>query len=204
MARRRQHVNPLGLGFESFRGRRPELPAGKPVELEVGCAEAQFLFERAARDPDRTYVGLEIRDDLVDDVNRRAERLRAPVRAVFGHANHHLADLFPPGRVARVFVNFPDPWFKRRHHKRRLMDEDLARSIHRILEPGGDLLFQSDVWEVALDAMGVLDALDHLFENRAGAWSFWRAPNPYGARSWREQHCEEADLPIWRLFYRAL
>lgn len=204
MARRRQHVNPLGLGFESFRGRRPDLPAGRPVELEIGCAEAEFLFERAARESDRTYLGLEIRHELVDEVNRRAERARLPVRAVFGHANHHLADLFPPARVARVFVNFPDPWFKRRHHKRRLMDDDLARAIHRILEPGGDLLFQSDVWDVALDAMAVLDTLDHLFRNCAGAWSFWRARNPYGARSWREAHCEEAGLPIWRLLYQKI
>jgi tRNA (guanine-N7-)-methyltransferase len=204
MARRRQHVNPLGLGFESFRGRRPELPAGRPVEIEIGCAEAQFLFERAAREPDRTYVGLEIRHELVDDVNRRAERDRLPVRAVFGHANHHLVDLFPPGRVARVFVNFPDPWFKRRHHKRRLMDEELARDIHCVLEPGGELLFQSDVWQVALDAMAVLDALDHLYVNAAGPWSFWRAANPYGARSWREAHCEQANLPIWRLLYQKI
>jgi len=204
MARRRQHVNSLGLGFESFRGRRPDLPAGRPVEIEIGCAEAQFLFERAARDPDRTYVGLEIRPELVDDVNRRAAAARLPVTAVFGHANHHLADLFPPTRVARVFVNFPDPWFKRRHHKRRLMDEDLARAIHRVLEPGGDLLFQSDVWDIVLDAMGVLDAVDHLFENRAGPWSFWRSPHPYGARSWREAHCEESGLPIWRLLYQKI
>jgi len=204
MARRRQHVNPLGLGFESFRGRRPELPAGRPVEIEIGCAEAQFLFERAAREPDRTFVGLEIRHELVDEVNRRAGRDGLPVRAVFGHANHHLADLFPPSRVARVFVNFPDPWFKRRHRKRRLMDEELARDIHRVLEPDGELLFQSDVWDIALDAMGVLDALDHLFVNAAGAWSFWRSPNPYGARSWREQHCEEASLPIWRLLYQKI
>jgi len=204
MARRRQHVNPLGLGFESFRGRRPELPAGRPVEIEIGCAEAQFLFERAAREPDRTFVGLEIRHELVDEVNRRAGRDGLPVRAVFGHANHHLADLFPPSRVARVFVNFPDPWFKRRHRKRRLMDEELARDIHRVLEPDGELLFQSDVWDIALDAMGVLDALDHLFVNAAGPWSFWRAPNPYAARSWREQHCEEASLPIWRLLYQKI
>ncbi|HLU66980.1 MAG TPA: hypothetical protein VKZ63_11930 [Kofleriaceae bacterium] len=204
MARRRQHVNPLGLGFERFRGVRPELPAGRPVEVEIGCADAQFLFERAAREPDRTYVGLEIRHQLVDDVNARAAAEGAPVQAVFAHANHHLSDLFRPGAISRVFVNFPDPWFKRRHHKRRLMDEPLARDIHRVLAPGGELLFQSDVWDIALDAMGVLDALDDLYANLAGPWSFWKGANPYGARSWREAHCEEEGLPIWRLLYRAL
>ena len=202
MPRRRQHVNPLGLGFERFRGERPALPAGRPVELEIGCADAQFLFERARREPERWYVGLEIRHQLVDEVNGRARQEGAPVQGVFAHANHHLADLFPAGSLARVFVNFPDPWFKKRHHKRRLMDEELARDIHEVLAPGGELLFQSDVWEVALDALAVLESAEELFENQAGPWSFWRAGQPFGARSWREQHCEEEGLPIWRILYR--
>jgi tRNA (guanine-N7-)-methyltransferase len=200
--RKRQHVNPLHAGYQSFRGQRPELAAGRPVELEIGCAEAQFLFERAALDPSRTYVGLEIREVLVNDVNQRAARVGAPVQAVFCHAGHHLETVLAPGSVARVYVNFPDPWFKRRHHKRRLMDGELARSIHAVLAVGGELLFQSDVWAIALDAMAVLDAADDRFVNQAGAWSFWKEGNPYGVRSWREQHCEEAGLPIWRLLYR--
>lgn len=200
--RRRQHINPLGLTLERFRGRPPELPASGPVEVEIGCADAQFLFERAAREPHHSYVGLEIRESLVKDVNQRARAEGAPVQAVFCHANHHLDLLFPPERIARVYVNFPDPWFKRRHHNRRLMDAELARAIHRVLEPDGVLLFQSDVWDIALDAMGVLDALDDLFTNQAGPWSFWRTPQPFGARSWREAHCEAEGLPIWRLLYR--
>ena len=201
--RRRQHVNPLGLGFTRQRAHVAEIPPGRPLEIEVGCADAQFLFERAQRDPGRFYVGIDIRHQLIDDVNRRAAREAHPVLGVFGHANLHLEEMFSPRRAARVFVNFPDPWFKRRHHNRRLMDRELARSIHAVLEPGGELLLQTDVWAIALDAMGILDALDDLFVNAAGPWSFWRAPNPYGARSWREQHCEEESLPIWRLLYRA-
>jgi tRNA (guanine-N7-)-methyltransferase len=200
--RRRQHVNPLGLGFERHRGGLPRLTGDLPLELEIGCADAQFLFERAALEPDRRYLGLEIRDQLVDEVNARAEREGVPVEALFCHANHHLTAVLPPGRVARVFVNFPDPWFKRRHHKRRLMDDELARAIAHVMEPGGDLLFQSDVWAIALDAMAVLDAMDDTLENQAGPWSFWRGRHPFGARSWREQHCEADGLPIWRLLYR--
>jgi len=200
--RKRQHVNPLGMGLARRRGRAPEIPAGRPLEIEVGCADAQFLFERAAREPGHFYVGVEIRHQLISAVNRRAAREGQPVMGLFCHANLHLEDLFPSGRADRVYVNFPDPWFKRRHRKRRLLDPDLARSIHAVLAPGGELLLQTDVWAIALDAMGVLDGLDDLYVNRAGAWSFWKGPNPFGARSWREQHCEEAGLPIWRLLYR--
>src|SRR5579872_5390892 len=111
----RQHVNPLGLHYEAFRGERPVLVAGREVEIEIGCAEAQFLFERAARDPGRNYIGLEIREELVAWVNRRARATAAPVHAVFCQAQLHLSTLFPAASVARVYLNFPDPWFKRRH-----------------------------------------------------------------------------------------
>jgi tRNA (guanine-N7-)-methyltransferase len=202
--RRRQHVNPLGLGLARRRAAALELPPGRPVELEIGCADAQFLFERARREPGHFYVGLDIRHQLIDEVNRRARTDGQPVLGVFAHANLHLDEIFPVASAARVYVNFPDPWFKRRHRKRRMVDRDLARSIHAVLAPGGQLLVQSDVWAIALDAMAVLDGLDERFANEAGPWSFWRAPNPFGVRSWREQHCEEAGLPIWRLLYRKL
>ena len=51
--RRRQHVNPLGFGFTQRHGGAPAIPAGRPLEIEIGCADAQFLFERAAVEPAR-------------------------------------------------------------------------------------------------------------------------------------------------------
>lgn len=199
--RARNHVNPLGLGFETFRGRVPEIPDGVAVECEVGCADAQFLFERAALLPERCYIGVEIRDHLVADVNERAAALRAPIEAVFCNANLHLDRLFAPARLEAVFLNFPDPWFKRRHHKRRMIDPALAGHIGTALRAGGALLVQTDVWAIALDALEVFEELDWL-ENRAGSWSFWKRANPFGAKSWRERHCEAAGIPIWRLLYR--
>jgi tRNA (guanine-N7-)-methyltransferase len=197
----RQHVNPNLTYFAEFRGQRPILRGG-PVEVEIGCAEAQFLFERAAIDPARDYVGLEIRDELVAWVNRHAAQTRAPVHAVFCHAQRHLELVFGAASVDRVFLNFPDPWFKKKHHDRRMIDPALADGIARVVRPGGDVFVQSDVWDIALDAMEVLDGRDDAFENLAGEWTFWRRGNPYGARSWRETNAEATGLPIWRLMYR--
>jgi tRNA (guanine-N7-)-methyltransferase len=195
----RQHVNPTLLHYAQFRGERPPLD-GRLVELEIGCADAQFLFERAAIDPSRLYVGLEIREDLVELVNAKARTLRAPVHATFCHAQLHTTEIFPAGSVERVYVNFPDPWFKRRHHNRRMVDAALADAVAHALRPGGELFVQSDVWDIALDAMAAFDG-DDRFVNRTGEWSFWRGGNPYGVRSWREQNAEETGLPIWRILY---
>lgn len=197
----RQHVNPKLSFFATFRGERPALRPGRAVEVEIGCAEAQFLFERAARDPDRDYVGIEIREELTRWVNREAAARKAPVHAVFCHAQRHLAHVLAPASVDRVYLNFPDPWFKRRHHDRRMIDPDLAAAIAIVVKPGADVFVQTDVWDIALDAMDVFERADAHFENRAGEWRFWRGGNPYGARSWREQNAEETGLPIWRLMY---
>ena len=62
---------------------------------------------------------------------------------------------------------------------------------------------QSDVWDIALDAMSTFER-DERFANVAGEWTFWRGGNPYGVRSWREQNAEETGLPIWRILLPAL
>jgi len=201
MVRIRQHVNPLGLHFEAFRGAKPVLPGDRPIEVEIGCAEAQFLFERAERDPGRTYVGLEIRQDLVALVNKRARAQGVPVHAVFCQAQLHLREIFGDRKIDRVYLNFPDPWFKRRHQKRRMIDPVLVAGIADVAREGAEVFVQSDVWDIALDAMSVLER-DGRFANKAGEWSFWRGGNPYGVRSWREQNAEETGLPIWRIWYR--
>ena len=196
----RQHVNPHQVHFAQFRGELPVLD-GRRVELEIGCADAQFLFERAAADATGYYVGLEIREDLVRLVNKRARALRVPVHAVFCQAQLHMTEIFAAGTVDRVYINFPDPWFKRRHHDRRMVDDALADGIAAIARPGADVFVQSDVWELALDSMATFDP-DDRFENVAGEWTFWKGGNPYGVRSWREQNAEETGLPIWRIRYR--
>lgn len=200
MPRFRQHVNPLKAAFFERRLARVELPAGRDVEVELGCADAQFLFERSAQRPDVIPIGLEIRQDLAAEVNARAARSGSPVRVIFCHANHDFADLFAPASLARVYVNFPDPWFKRRHKKRRVVEPALAEAIAVALRPGGELFFQSDVWDLALDALAVLEDEPRL-RNRAGAWTFWKSGNPYGVRSRREEGCEEENAPIWRLLH---
>jgi tRNA (guanine-N7-)-methyltransferase len=198
--RMRQHVNPNQAHFARFRGDRPVLD-DRPVELEIGCADAQFLFERAAQDGSRQYIGLEIREDLARLVNKRARALGAPVQAVFCQAQLHITELFPPKAVERIYINFPDPWFKRRHHARRMVDDTLAAGIAAVARPGADVFVQSDVWDIALDAMSTFER-DERFVNLGGEWTFWRGGNPYGARSWREQNAEETGLAIWRILYR--
>ena len=104
--------------------------------------------------------------------------------------------------IERVYVNFPDPWFKRKHQDRRMVDDALADQIARAARPGAEIFVQTDVWDLAIDGLTTFDGdLDDRFINQAGEWSFWKQGNPYGVRSWREENAEATGLPIWRILY---
>jgi len=196
----RHHVNPLGAKFLDTAAVR--VPRGeRPLEVELGCADARFLFELAPRHPDVDFVGVEIRKPLVEMVNEQAAELGLPnLRAVFANITTELDILFADGSLRRVFVNFPDPWFKQRHAKRRLMTPELAETISRKLEPEGELLFQSDVWTLGIEALVVLEG-EPTLENASAPWSFLRT-NPYGVKSLREVRVEERGIRVWRMLFR--
>jgi tRNA (guanine-N7-)-methyltransferase len=198
----RQHVNPLKSDLlEIADVPRVAAGPGQRLEVELGSAEAHFLIERAARDPDALFVGVEIRRELVVATNAEcAARGLANVRSVFANMSVDMPRLFDDGSVARFFLNFPDPWFKSRQHKRRVMSPGLADEIARVLAGAGDLFVQTDIFALALDAMAAFEA-HPAFSNVAGAWSFCRE-NPYGAKSRRERQCETEETRIWRLLYR--
>ena len=166
----RQHVNPFHFVREvvppDWRAVFPH--PDQPLEVDVGCGNGEYLLARAAALPDRNHVGLEIRPVLV-------ERLQARIAAdgltnaavVLCNANASFDALFAPGSLARVAVHFPDPWFKARHHKRRLVNPAFVDALARALAPGGLFDFMTDF---AAYAEGVVAALEvhPAFENPHG------------------------------------
>jgi tRNA (guanine-N7-)-methyltransferase len=198
----RQHVNPLKSNFFEIDLPRLDLPAGRPIEVELGSAEAYFLMERAVESPDRSYVGVEIRRDMVDFANGEAKRRGlAQVTSVFANMSVDLPRLFTEGSVSRFFINFPDPWFKHRQRKRRVVEEALVDQMLPLLSPDGEIHVATDIFDIALDAMAVLEReTPRRFRNLHEPWSFLPR-SLFRAQSWRERHCEGEGLRIWRLAY---
>jgi tRNA (guanine-N7-)-methyltransferase len=200
----RQHVNPLKSDLlEIADVPRVDAPPGRALEVELGAAEAHFLFDRAAADRQTLFVGVEIRRELVAPANEEAAKRGLPnVRSVFANMSVDMPRLFASASVRRFFLNFPDPWFKSRQHKRRVIGAPLVADIARALAPGGELYVMTDIFALALEAMAELEASPH-YESARGSWTF--APdNPYGAKSRRERQCEDEGARVWRLLYRRL
>ncbi len=198
----RQHVNPLKSNFLKIDLKRLDLPMDRPIEVELGSAESYFLMERALEDPERSYVGVEIRRDMVDFANQEgARRGLAQVQSVFANMSVDLPRLFRPGSVSCFFINFPDPWFKHRQRKRRVVGEELVDQLVPLLAPDGEVHLATDIFDIALDAMAVLERENpRHFRNLREPWSFL-PKSPFAARSWRERHCEAEGTKIWRLAY---
>src|SRR6185369_16199698 len=198
----RQHVNPLKSDFFVIAPPPLRLPAGAPVEVELGSAEAWFIMDRARHEPGGSYVGVEIRRDLVAKANADcAAAGLLQVQSVYANISVDLPRLLPAGRVRRFFLNFPDPFFKRAQHKRRVMSPSLVLELHRLLAPGGEVHVNTDIFELALDAMAELESeTPRRFANLRAPWSFL-AESHFAARSRRERQCETEGTKIWRLAY---
>jgi len=192
----------------------PRLPEGERVEarslvrggwleLEVGPGRGGFLFERAAAAPDAGLVGLEVRRKWAAIVDLRLAKagLAARARVFAEDAKHALPRLQPAGAFRRVFLHFPDPWWKKRHQKRLVMGDVFLDEVARLLEPGGELYIQTDVEERA-DQYEAALAHDARFAPAGDAGGSARlAENPYGARSPREKRAIADGLPVHRLRY---
>jgi tRNA (guanine-N7-)-methyltransferase len=119
-----------------------------PVELEVGSGKGLFLANAASRVPSHNFLGIELsRKYALRAAERIAKRDLPNGKVVIGDARLFLSRFVPPASVRTVHIYFPDPWWKRRHKKRRVFTGAFVDDVERCLEPGGDFWIATDVEE---------------------------------------------------------
>jgi tRNA (guanine-N7-)-methyltransferase len=118
----------------------------RPLEVEIGPGRGGFALDHAAAHPEIELVLIETRRADCELIRGRAgKRGLGNVQVVQGDARLLLPRLFVPGSLSAVHVQFPDPWWKKRHHKRRMVDVELALLLRRLLAPGARVDFRTDV-----------------------------------------------------------
>lgn len=119
-----------------------------PLEIELGSGKGLFLAEAASHRSETNFVGLEIAKKYAAHCAARlASRGLTNALMIAGDGLRFFREFLPADSVAAVHVYFPDPWWKKRHRKRRVMNEALLADVHRVLVPGGALHFWTDVEE---------------------------------------------------------
>ena len=149
----RQHVNPLNRNFKEIEiiptlnemFGDPKLP----IHLDIGCAAGEFLFELALVNSSRNYLGIEIREKLVKNAKLKVGEIEIKnLYFLFGNANNILNDVQSKliiKNVKSISFNFPDPWFKKRHYKRRVIQPELINILANSLQTGSLIFLKTDV-----------------------------------------------------------
>ncbi|MEQ1606018.1 MAG: tRNA (guanosine(46)-N7)-methyltransferase TrmB [Pyrinomonadaceae bacterium] len=196
-----QHVNPLSpyyrqepAAFDVSVFADPRLP----LHLDVGCARGRFLLRMATVRPGWNYLGVEIREPLVDEANLIAEEAGLKnLKYQFANAmlflEHLLVDI-PDGRLRMVTIQFPDPWFKNRHAKRRMVNAKLVEAVVKKLATGGKIFVQTDIEFLAGEMFELFRGDKNLIETPT-------SQNPFPFRTEREKAVEDKELPVYRSLF---
>jgi tRNA (guanine-N7-)-methyltransferase len=166
-----------------------------PLVVEIGFGDGLFLIEQAERHSDANVVGIELSWRWVQHLARRLDAVGlAHVRLIHGEAQVALQHLFGPSSVREIFINFPDPWPKKRHHTRRLIQTGLVELLHDRLATGGRVTIATDHPGYATWIAAILEsqvALRPCFSTTAVHELTGRIPTKY------EQKACGAKLPIY-------
>lgn len=196
--RHRRHANPFCLREAIERPDYTALFGRKaPLYVEIGFGKGQFLIALAENTPSVDIIGLEIRPFLVEEVLAQAQAKQLQnVYARVCNANTALTQLFEPASVARFYIHFPDPWFKNRHQKRRVINHETAQLMRTLLIPGGEIHVMTDYEPIAHDMMRCLQSVK--FTNHFGPNQFAPHSTVTYTSEREEWHMSQGD-PIYRM-----
>ena len=208
----RQHVNPLSKNFFEI---DPIPPLNQvfenpklPLHLDIGCASGDFLFELSLKNKNWNYIGIEIREKLVLNANLKMKsRENKNLYFSFGNANN----IFNQSNnksiinfITSISFNFPDPWFKKKHHKRRVIQPKLINLLSNSMKRGSLIFIKTDV----------RDLFDHMELTISESIKFKKIPyqevkfyesfNPNRIKTNREKYVILNQLKIYESIYKKI
>ena len=158
-------VLPIAVGLDALRDFHWEdlfVAAARPIEVEIGTGKAGFLLRRAQAYPDRNFLGLEWTNEFYRFALDRMQRWKVPnVRLLRSDASHFIRLVCPRNSLAALHIYHPDPWPKRRHAKRRLIQRPFVEAARDCLIPGGR-------WAVQTDHAEYFELIQELLKNEPG------------------------------------
>lgn len=209
--RSRQHVNPLSNKFQLPTVVSPDWPRdvfddmSRPLFLDIGCSRGGFLVDIAKERPnDYNYLGLEIRPIVVYHAQKRVEKhnLQGHLGFVGCNANVDLERLLTladaQDKLEIVAIQFPDPHFKARHAKRRVVRPELVTTLAKFMPSGAKIFLQSDIQSVLDDMREQFREQPTYFQDNREGLDDYIEENMFGIPTEREVSVLEKGLPVYR------
>jgi len=173
----------------------------QPVFLEIGFGNGEVLAEMARRHPGHNYLGIEVHRPGVGHLLMRLEEYGCDnVRLIRHDAVEVVRSMLPSAALNGVYLLFPDPWHKKRHHKRRIVQRAFIAELARVIRPGGFLHLATDWQDYAEHMLVTLEADHEQFSNQAGPGNY--SPRPVDRPSTKfEQRGERLGHDVWDLVF---
>lgn len=157
--RLRNNPNALKLlmEYEDVFVPKPQLLKGKwrgrfgndnKICAELGMGRGRFISTHAHNDPDSNFIGIDVKDEVVLDAMERVAKLKLKNLVLIVSNIADIEEIFAPGELDTLFINFSDPWPKTRHAKRRLTNRLFLNKYKNVLKPGGYIIFKTDSREL--------------------------------------------------------
>jgi tRNA (guanine-N7-)-methyltransferase len=168
-----------------------------PIELEVGCGKGLFLSSASAAAPERNFLGAEIVAGYARLCAGKLARINAPnARMIHGNALFLVHSMLPDACLAGLHVYFPDPWWKARHRKRRVLSAAFLQHAGRVLTPGGQLHVWTDVEDYFRESMVMAHATDLFGDPQEEQTQ--SAQHDLDYRTHFDRRTRLAGAPVWR------
>jgi len=206
----RQHVNPLSKYFQEVESipkidqifKYPNLP----THLDIGCASGNFLFQLAEQNKNWNYLGIEIREKLIINAKSKLEDKDINnLYFIFGNADNLIKNWifqFPEENLKSASINFPDPWFKKKHHKRRIIQTKFLNRLSLIMSKDSLLFIKSDVEELH-QYMNFVISSTLIFEKvKNKKVNYVETYNPSKIKTEREKYAISKKLLIYETIYK--
>ena len=208
----RQHVNPLSKYFQEVESipkidqifKYPNLP----THLDIGCASGDFLFQLAEQNKNWNYLGIEIREKLIINAKSKLEDKDINnLYFIFGNADNLIKNWifqFPEENLKSASINFPDPWFKKKHHKRRIIQTKFLNRLSLIMSKDSLLFIKSDVEELH-QYMNFVISSTLIFEKvKNKKVNYVETYNPSKIKTEREKYATSKQLTIYETIYKKI
>ncbi len=196
-----QHWNQYGLAYTGEKKDFARIfPNAGELVMEIGFGNGEQLAFAAEQEPQRNFIGIEVHPPGVGRaLNSVAENTLGNVRLYQHDAVEVLNNEIEDASLAEARIYFPDPWHKKRHHKRRIIQPDFVRMLCRKLKPGGRLHLATD-WQEYVEHMWEVCDAEPLLQNSAGpqgaiARPAWRRQTHFETRGRKLGH------DVWDLLY---
>jgi len=208
----RQHVNPLSKYFQEIDS-IPNIDqifknSALPTHLDIGCASGDFLFQLAESNKNWNYLGVEIREKLIIKAKHKLkEKDIHNLYFIFGNADNLLKDWivqYPHSMLRSASINFPDPWFKKKHHKRRIIQTEFLNRLSLIMSNKSLLFLKSDVAELYQYMNSVISKSLTFEKVKNKNLNYLETFNPSKIKTEREKYAISKQLAIYATIYKKI